>query len=31
MNEIKHFNFLTIQNDMAGDVRGMLMWYVLIG
>jgi hypothetical protein len=27
MNEIKHFKKITIQDDMAEDVRGMLMWY----
>jgi hypothetical protein len=32
MNEIKHFKvFFTIQDDVAGAVRGMLMWHVLVG
>jgi hypothetical protein len=32
MNEIKYFKvFFTIQVDVAGDVKGMLMWHMLIG
>jgi hypothetical protein len=30
MNEIKYFKKIAIQDDVAGDVRGMLMWHVLI-
>jgi hypothetical protein len=31
MHEIKYFNFFTIQDDVAGGVRGMLIWHVWIG
>jgi hypothetical protein len=32
MNEIKYFKFFfTIQDDVTGDVKWMLMWHVLIG
>jgi hypothetical protein len=27
MNEIKHLKFFTIQDDVVGDVREMLMWH----